>query len=115
MPVPANLCTAANLIPAKRANIQEQFDLLMNAARNVCDDFQGDWRGDGRSFCLVPACRVGASIPRNLLTVWPGGHLLRLEVRPLPNGVNSPEQFVPGELQLYQQRMAALYETMLQL
>ena len=60
MPYPSHDCTAAILIPHLPAHIQEQFDLLMNAGRNVCDNFQGELRADG-GWCFVPACRVSLS------------------------------------------------------
>lgn len=114
MPVPSDDCTSAILIPDLSAHIQEQFDLLMDAARNVCDDFEGELRADG-GWRFVPACRVGATTRRNLLTVWPNSQSLRIDIRPHPNQVNGPQTFLPGELHFYQQRMAALYQTMQQL
>ncbi len=114
MPFPAIDCTAANCIPHRPAQVQQQFDLLLDVARAVCADFVGDTTHQDRWF-FVPTARQGAGTRRNLLTVWGHNDDLRLCILQDVPAAGQREVFHPAALQQYQQRMTALYQHMLTL
>ena len=110
MPYAAADCTSMNIMPERPEHIRNQFDLLMNAARAVCDDFTGYPRGDD-GWAFVPACRTNCRTnthwQTNLLTVWPTSQSLTFDIRPRPPGVNGRQLFSEADVANIQQRIAS--------
>ena len=117
--LPANQCTSETIIPHHPANIRQQFDSLMEAARAVCNDFTGYERQarGAHAVCwrFEPACRAGQTWNTNLLTVWTNSASLTLDIRPHCNGITGPQMFELDQLPTYQQRMAERFQTLQQL
>jgi len=114
MPYAAADCTSMNIMPECPEHIRNQFDLLMNAARAVCDDFTGNPRGDG-GWAFVPACRTNAHWQTNLLTVWSTSQSLTFDIRPWPPGVSGRQRFSKADLASIEQRLASRFALMLTL
>jgi hypothetical protein len=106
--------SAANLIPNATPVVAAQFNQVLLTLRQVCAEFHGNERNDS-AWIFVPGFRLNAASQRNLITVWPNGASLKLDIRPRPPGELRPVTFAEEEIGAYQARLQLRHDQLLAL
>ncbi len=86
--------------------IAAQVKSLLSVLNRICPDCLCQQRDDG-AWIFVPAVRAGAKRDKNLLTLWPSAHQLRLRILPAEE-----ERFETARLPDYENRLAKLHLTL---